>query len=113
MKNTALTVLNFLVEYKNVNGDLHISFAGKALLLLTFQKFKTLEMLMNLYLKLMASAVNSSFQKRKSIFCSPPQLGQIVLHSIDRFPSPMEETTKRCVHCTHAMKSLNSISKSR
>jgi len=95
----------FLVEYKNENGYLHISFADKHFA----SKHHTYnEHLHSISLKAREKSRNNwhTFEinniRRKFFFSKngnqyfihSPQLGQIVLFSVDKFPSPIEETVK-------------------
>jgi acetyl-CoA carboxylase biotin carboxylase subunit len=89
----------FLVEYKNENGVLNISFAEKTFKskncpqttvdcrLSTVDIFYTFE-INNVRRKFFFS------QNGNQYFVHSPQLGQIVLLSVDRFPNPIEETVK-------------------
>ena len=89
----------FLVEYKNENGVLNISFAEKTFKskncpqttvdcrLSTVDIFYTFE-INNVRRKFYFS------QNGNQYFVHSPQLGQIVLLSVDKFPLPNEETVK-------------------
>lgn len=85
----------FLVEYKNVNGDLHISFAGKSFTSSNISKVQNFRNVNEFIFEIDGIRRKFFFSKNgNQYFVHSPQLGQIVLHSIDRFPSPMEETVK-------------------
>lgn len=92
----------FLVKYKNENNILNISFADKH-----FDSkyhtnnehlhFERSEKSRNNWHSFEINNIRRKFFFSKNgnqYFVHSPQLGQIVLHSVDRFPSPIEETVK-------------------
>ncbi len=92
----------FLVEYKNENNILQISFADKHFASKhhsnnEHRHFERSEKLRNNWHTFEINNIRRKFFFSKNgnqYFVHSPQLGQIVLHSVDRFPSPMEETVK-------------------
>jgi acetyl/propionyl-CoA carboxylase alpha subunit len=88
----------FLVEYKNENGVLNISFAEK-----TFKSKNCPQTTVDCRLSTLTFFILSKSIIRRKFFFSQngnqyfvhsPQLGQIVLLSVDKFPNPIEETVK-------------------
>ena len=92
----------FLVEYKNENNILHISFADKHFASKHHtnnecRHFERSEKSRNNWHSFEINNIRRKFFFSKNgnqYFVHSPQLGQIVLHSVDRFPSPIEETVK-------------------
>ena len=92
----------FLVEYKNENNILHISFADKHFASKHHtnnecRHFERSEKSLNNWHTFEINNIRRKFFFSKNgnqYFVHSPQLGQIVLHSVDRFPSPIEETVK-------------------
>ena len=89
----------FLVEYKNENGVLNISFAEK-----TFKSKNCPQttvdcrpLTADIFYVFEINNIRRKFffsQNGNQYFVHSPQLGQIVLLSVDRFPNPIEETVK-------------------
>ncbi|MBK6340409.1 MAG: acetyl-CoA carboxylase biotin carboxylase subunit [Bacteroidetes bacterium] len=89
----------FLVEYKNENGVLNISFAEK-----TFKSKNCPQttvdcrpLTADIFYVFEINNIRRKFffsQNGNQYFVHSPQLGQIVLLSIDKFPNPIEETVK-------------------
>ncbi len=80
----------FTISYTNENGNLQIAFADKnftSKFISENNKWFTLE-INNIRRQFFIS------QNGNQYFVHAPQLGQIVLQSVDKFPSPIEETVK-------------------
>jgi len=99
LEKYSLNGFEFLVEYKNDNGTLKISFAekefiskncpqttadGRPLTVDTFHIFEINNIRRKFYIS----------QNGNQYFVQTSQLGQIVLNSVERFPAPKEETVK-------------------
>ena len=86
----------FLVEYKNDKGTLLISFADKHFTSHACH-FERSEKSCNNWYTFEINNVRRKFsfsQNGNQYFVHSPQLGQIVLLSVDKFPNPVEETVK-------------------
>lgn len=86
----------FLVEYKNDKGTLHISFVDKHFTSHACH-FERSEKSRNNWHTFEINGIRRKFffsQNGNQYFVHSPQLGQIVLLSVDKFPNPVEETVK-------------------
>lgn len=82
----------FSVEYKNDHNTLLISFAGKEFISKNCPQ-TTVDNLLTFEINGIRRNYHIS-QNGTQYFVQSPTLGQIVLHSVERFPKPVEETVK-------------------
>jgi len=88
----------FLVEYKNDNGTLNILFADKSFISKNIERVSDpFDVKRNDWHVFEINNIRRKFffsQNGNQYFVHSPQLGQIVLLSVDKFPNPIEETVK-------------------
>ena len=92
----------FPISYRNINNELHISFAEKDFISTHRQSTKGIQQSSNAWCPQQPytfeiNNIRRNFyisQNGHQYFVQSPQLGQIVLHSIDRFPAPQTEIMK-------------------